>query len=576
VIAHVRQLRPSARRAAAFTLVEVMVSLGLMVILMLAVNYIFSNVSRATSATQALARTTRDAQAAQAIMFRDFAAADVKNAPFILLRSESVPAFRNATDRLTSPDTVNSPPDPLIIADPSGTGTLLTSAALYNDRNHRIDVFSFFSRDTFQRQTGGGTISGSKVERFVDPMSSQEAWIWYGHLNLPDNSGTFTSSGVAITPGSGSFTSNPNNYYASQFTIGRMAMLLQDPDATTGQISTYEKVDTSAAAPTIMDHLYYRPAIDVSTALWPFKFDALTSDLSDGTTTLQTSRYDLAGTSMGTYRTYLQSFITSNSGFNWWDPLMLAYRYQASPYILNDSVTNKRLTPEAVAKQSPIFLSGCSQFIVEYAGDFIAQDNDITQTTYGQIVNTYYDLNGSAAAPAPATDGEVDYILDWNDDGDNLIQPAELASVHKRVRWYGLPRDINGDGVILGGDSMVSNFNSNALKDVVPLRDVIVSGGKTTSTEATTSGTPPLMALETNGAPFERFAVYPQAPTLPVSTPLQLLDEYMGKKLKDEYYTCAWGPGDRKPSMIRVTFVLDDPEGQLSQPQTFEYIFKVQ
>jgi prepilin-type N-terminal cleavage/methylation domain-containing protein len=572
-----------------FTLVEVMVSLALMVVLMLAVNYIFSTVGKATGAAQALSRTTRDAQSAQAIMFRDFAAADMKNAPFILLRSESVPAFRNQTDRLSGPD-FGANPDPLWVNKADGTGSFQTSTALYDDRNHRTDVFSFFSRDTFQRQTGGGTMSGGvgRVDRFVDPMTCQEAWVWYGHVLLPDNGdlnatppippsfiirGTGVDSGKATTPGSGDFKSNPNNYYASQFTLGRFAMLLQDPDSTTKAIRTSEKV-TSVGAPVTMDHIYVEADRgDGISFLWPFSYDSQTSVVGDTATTLQQSRYDLAGTSMGSYRTYLLSFQVSNSGADWWDKLMLAYRYQASPFILN--VSGTRLTPAAVAKQSPIFLSGCSQFIVEYAGDFIAQDNDVTQTTYGQIVNTYYDLNDSATPPAPATDGEVDYILDWNDDGDNLIQPAELPSVHKRVRWYGLPRDLNGDGVILGGTSTLSNFNSNALKDVVPLRDVILSGNKTSSLAATSIGTPVLMGNQLNGAPFERFVNYVD-PVLPATSPLQLQDKYVTKKLKNEFYTCAWGPGDRRPSMIRVTFVLDDPEGQLGQPQTFEYIFKVQ
>jgi hypothetical protein len=425
---------------------------------------------------------------------------------------------------------------------------------VYNDRNHRVDIFSLFGRDTFQRQTGGGTINSSRVDRFVDPMTSQEAWIWYGHVLLPDNNGNFAyTSGLSITPGSGDFNSNPNGYYASQFTLGRVAMLLQDPDSTTGAITTYEKAGAGASIP--VDHTYVRP-VDTSsagtaaaTALWPFKFDALTSITLDLTTKLQHSRYDLAGASMGSYRSYLQSFIASNPGYDWWHPLMLAYRYQASPYVLN--VAGNRLTPAAVAQQAPIFLSGCSQFIVEYAGDFIEQDNDANSSSYGELKNVYFD---TGAAVTPGTDGEIDYVWD----------PATSA---RRVRWYGMPRDVNGDGRINGGPGHALRD----LLDVVPLRDVL----RTAATPTAPSALVTVLTNAATAAPFERFQSYTDV-TLPARSPLQIQNEYITTKLRDEFYTCAWGPGDRKPSMIRVTFVLDDPEGQLGDPQTFEYIFKVQ
>jgi hypothetical protein len=548
-----------------------MVSLGLMVILMLAVNYIFSNVSRATSATQAFSRATRDAQSAQAVMFRDFAAADMENAPFVLLRSSAMPAFRNAADRLAGPDTVSVPPNPLWVVDPngSGNGSVQISAATYNERNHRLDIVSFFSRDAFQRQTGGGTMtpSGTFVERFVDPMSCPEAWIWYGHLVLPTNSGTFTySSGQQVTPGSvdpGSpnFGSNPNNYYASQFTLGRFQMLLQDPDAN-GKIQTREPSGSSATVPPVppqMEHVYFLPdQRDGISDLWPFRYDTRTS-LTTAITTLRESRYDLAGTSMGTYRAYLQDYISSplNAGVNWWDRLMLAYRFEASPFILNTG--SGRLTPEAVAKQAPIFLPGCSQFIVEYAGDFIAQDNDTTSSTYGELTNVYFDTGVVGATPG--TDGIVDYMLD---DKDN-----------RSIRWYGLPRDTNADGRILGAPPAVSPRPLAGLRDVLPLRDILRTAGAPAGTIAATLKNPGTIA------PFERLAATDGVAYDDVTnSTLRYLSDYAtvgaGGMQSNEYYTCAWGPAERKPSMFRITFVLDDPEGQLSDPQTFEYIFKVQ
>src|SRR5689334_10526929 len=55
-----------------------------------------------------------------------------------------------------------------------------------NDRAHRLDTMSFFSRGRFERQTGND-------DEFVSDMSSNEAWIWYGHLRM-NSLGTFSAS----------------------------------------------------------------------------------------------------------------------------------------------------------------------------------------------------------------------------------------------------------------------------------------------------------------------------------------------------------------------------------------------
>src|SRR5262245_24209037 len=95
-----------ARLRLAFTLVELMISIALMLVLMLGVNYIFSSVGKATGAGQAMSRITREAQSTQAVMSRDFGAADMRNAPFVILRSRRVAAFRDQQDRLNDSDYV--------------------------------------------------------------------------------------------------------------------------------------------------------------------------------------------------------------------------------------------------------------------------------------------------------------------------------------------------------------------------------------------------------------------------------------------------------------------------------------
>ena len=60
---------------------------------------------------------------------------------------------------------------------------------------------------------------------------------------------------------------------------------------------------------------------------------------------------------------------------------------------------------------APYFLQHCSQFIVEYAGDYMQQD-----------------VNGNMTGLGP--DGQIDYYLD--------------ANGNKHIRWYGMPRSSTG------------------------------------------------------------------------------------------------------------------------------------
>ena len=46
-----------------------------------------------------------------------------------------------------------------------------------------------------------------------------------------------------------------------------------------------------------------------------------------------------------------------------------------------------------------------------------------------------------------------------------------------------------------------------------------------------------------------------------------------------EFFVAAWGPDTQtspKPTMIRITVVLDDPDGRIGAGQSFEYVLKLQ
>ncbi len=77
------------------------------------------------------------------------------------------------------------------------------------------------------------------------------------------------------------------------------------------------------------------------------------------------------------------------------------------------------ISAAALAEMAPYFLQHCSQFIVEYAGDYLQQD-----------------INGNMTGLGP--DGQIDFYLD--------------ANGNKHIRWYGMPRSSTG-GSPHAGDS---------------------------------------------------------------------------------------------------------------------------
>ena len=230
--------------------------------------------------------------------------------------------------------------------------------------------------------------------------------------------------------------------------------------------------------------------------------------MRSSTTVFESSRYDLAGTSIDAFRSRLFTDINTSSSYPWFRYLMgfddiiavnptgtavTGGRFQASPF------STSPITAQQVASQSPIFLPACTQFIVEYAGDYFSQEQEYSppgsttvDANYGQIIDSY-DVGG--------TDGQIDFIVD-------------RATKKRQIRWYGLPRDTNGpevgvpDGHVIGWSGATSTLTPNQLIDVVPLRDVYRSAAK--SPVVSTALTNKLTALGPNaGESFERFVPLP-------------------------------------------------------------------
>jgi prepilin-type N-terminal cleavage/methylation domain-containing protein len=563
----------------AFTLIELMVSLALVALLVLGINEVFRIASRGVSAGQALSTVQRDLRSGHAVMFGDLKnvvmppnsiGGSFDNGPCFIIRSDRVYAFRNRQEHLADPNglTTDSPADAAIADRDLNNNNVetdvgeTTTPAIYNDRSHRIDQLLFFARGSFRRQTGG-TVAGGYADPFVAPMGTAEALVWYGHLRQPDYGTPSANAGeqfVHRDPGEKPFTKNKDNMYAASWMLGRVQMLMRSPDAT-GQI-----VDNKGTAQDYMQRQQQYPNPPTGPALYayyqslnPF-VPGVSISTGLGAYQLQWHRYDLAGISMDDFRDILFSTGTPADGKRGYHQLyvdmdpavpvpfwqaMTGIRYQANPF------PDRPVTALGVARTAPVFIRGCTQFIVEYAGDFVRQDNFPTSGTFGNVI-----VNDPATPVDP--DGEIDYVV---------------VNGQKQTRWYGMPRDTNGDGIILGWTTGRTN---NQMPDVVPLQDVISSGLNGPYDPNAPGNT------YTVGYAIEQVDRVAGAPTAtnPNPMPYPASGDYAAANgiLPISRYYAVWGPNSQlapKPKMVRITVALDDPAGTMASEQTYEYVIDV-
>lgn len=448
-----------------FTLTELLVTCALVTVLMLACAQIFSIASKTIGGGQAINAAVRDAQAAQAVFARDFsAAAPATVSPVMYIVSDRQYAFRNANDSRSDANGVVGD------ADFNGDGTEeILSQAIYNFRNHRIDTVGFFAIDKYARQTGGGST-------LVINDASREAWIWYGHLTLANNNASPTYYGPGdndVSPAN----RNDNNRFATQWILGRVAVLMKDPSTINGGVSNAIAYGNGDLRPLAFSTTSNQPNND-----------------------LLNFQYDMAAVTLAQFKQDVLNASSPLSHMIFENGSSIVGRIRANPF------QTRPLTATRAAQQVPIFVPACTQFIVEFAGDFLEQN---PSTGAVEDVNN----NGTFFEP----DGQIDYVPGTG-----------------QVRWYGMPRDTSGNGIIRASDG-----------DVVPVRDV--AGG--------------------TAAVFERVLPTPA-----------VLSDYAASGVTLGRYIAAWGPTDtNRPKMIRITLVIDRPEaeGRLLDGQSFEYVFNV-
>jgi prepilin-type N-terminal cleavage/methylation domain-containing protein len=508
----------AAHRRGGFTLVEILISVALVLLLILGVNEVFRLTSRAVGAGQQLSEINRNARNAQSIIYNDLTHADVINGPFLFIKSETSVAFRNREDQLSDKDFIVTEGS-AATADThvrsmdltkSGTETTIPRAFLTR-RTHRTDMLKLFARNLARRQTGDNN-------SFTTGIVSSEQYICYGHLRQPADPNTASGNLLGIRGGGSntyqSPTTNTHNFYASDWTLGRTVFVMQEPETANPGVTGSPRYmyDRSTGTPVKVTYMTRGNGQAAKDSAAPFtQSSQATNDgvtLNGVTELVQYSYYDIAGFSMGRYASDLSAYIANGRtglppftvAAGWWNGF--DYRFTGYP------IPSRPLTRTGVARTVPCFVQHCSQFVVEYAGDFLQQD-----PTTGAVTG----VAGTLTSATGGTDGEIDFMVD------------PVTQKHT-IRWYGFPRNVTAD------DKIDSN-------DVVPLRDI---AGVTLPFERTlpTTSTPPDYAVEGVLASNAAYTCVwgPDTAHLP------------------------------KPKLLRITMAIDDPSSRLTDEQFFEYV----
>jgi hypothetical protein len=284
---------------------------------------------------------------------------------------------------------------------------------------------------------------------------------------------------------------------------------MQEPEQANPGVASSPRYmyDQSTGTPTQVTYLTRGNSQTASSSAAPFTQNSQTTkdgiSLNGPSELVQYSYYDIAGFSIARYASDLPAYIGAGRQNNWWNGF--DYRFNGYP------IPSRPLTRTGISRTVPCFLQHCTQFAVEYAGDFVSQD-----------INTGT-VNAVADGAGHGTDGLVDFIVD----------PA--TNKHS-IRWYGFPRNITRDDIV----------DNN---DVVPLRDI--------------AGTQ---------FPFERTLPTTSVPATPLGYGqegiLSGTSAYTcvwGPDTKNY----------PKPKMLRITMAIDDPGSRLAEEQFFEFIVEL-
>jgi len=238
------------------------------------------------------------------------------------------------------------------------------------------------------------------------------------------------------------------------------------------------------------------------------------------------SRYDIAGLNAGlTWADYADIINTfrfgggSTAAHPDWVSSRFGRRFRAHPFALGYAADKATFAAYA-SQQVPIFLPGCTQFIVEFAGDYVSQDAN------GNVTNT-----NALDVSNPSTwglDGVIDYDV-------VTVKGNQVRQIH----WYGYPRKTDG--------------TNNPIN--------VRSGDVTTVSQKRADRADP-QDVVTGLMPFE---FVPDDNTYDCGWTKDMLFMQDGSN----------PPVSLAPKLIRITVTITDPEGRMRDGMTRQFIFPV-
>ncbi|MGF1632606.1 MAG: type II secretion system protein J [Phycisphaerae bacterium] len=526
--------RPTSARHG-FTLVEIMIAVALTLVIIAGITSVFSIAGETIGVGQSVSERTRTMQAVASNLQADIVGPDAADAtgimpmdflPFLVISNRVQVAFLDEDDEELDADTnVNT-----VDLDEDGIEgnafgeNLLDPAnppisAIENRRVHRTDTLHFFSNGSFKRQTGQVS-RGPLTEEIIVQDTALTAYVWYGHLNK------IAGGSLQILEAAG------QQRYAAEWTLGRKALLLSSQRGTTsqvkGQSSAVGSDITAEEFAFVSDRL-----VAGGSNVPPFSYGsqvAFNAIIVGGVGIVADSAYAVGGSTLevqngaidfavadliggetntandaASESVYDRVVTLETASADWWQTIASgatvnqAFRYEYVPNVSMNNLNsgdnaNRERTITELAQNTGFLSDGVTKFIVEFAGDF----------------------NG---------DGRIDRTAAAQDDPDEVDAP---------IQWYGLPRDLNGDGVM----------------DVITVSD-------------RWSG------------PFAFERVRPTDPGI-----------------DGRQYTCVWAPQQLTdlnpdtgadpgpldavpPAMLRITVELVDPRGKMNEPMRQEFIYRL-
>ncbi len=614
-----------------FTLVELMISIAISLLLVAGINAIFRTTAATIGSGQSTLQATRDLRNAFDTLNSDIGGMlDSGSLPYLLIYNQNQPAFRDAIDEKTDTDYKTILPEgpantQVIFGSRDGVTSSSSPLNAYgglpliaDNRNHRVDILSFFSSGRFRRQTGlESNPVGSNIANYQSTHQSDSAYIWYGHARLPQavvppltsdiwlsQVGQYRPPGLTSLGGTPqTAASNPNGFYAKDWSLARRAILLSTPTPAPNGVP-----NVAAGSPIIprtgpngyiaQGYLNADPnanpvAGSPLPTLRPFEYG--TPATYDGNINsnlpypIQDSGCDLAGISLDAFLDRVKTATafppplpaaqvpTRNP--DWYLPLLTngkqsvesTFRYAAKPWATRNTAAGAPFSPtqrrDDMALNSPIFMKGCSQFIVEFAGDYTTQIPAGNTPDAGKIIGQ-----------------SSDHVLDF----DIIFLPD--GTKQSRIRWYGLPRHYGVDQFSTESDVRpIFDFMQDSSKCNIPLPTVIALpfekiGYKAAPPSAFPQNRPnevrsytcafsaldlQFPAKDDDPKYFSIDPLDPSNPQYAATTKVNAGPGRTAEPIGNAY------PQGFMPWMIRVTMRVDDPNGRLPEGLTMQYIFNL-